>query len=123
MANGPAAREPEIYREQQTLSERIETMDKCCEELRSEIGQMESTLRIALRPEQDRPKQTSDARPDPPPPLTQMGDAIRSTSDKVIRMTRMVSDMSERLRDIRDRCELPRLPEVAQAVPIYDQKY
>lgn len=113
----PVAREPEIHHEQDKLNERILTLDKISEELRAELGSMESVLRIALRPPQDRPKETSASQLDPPPPVTPLGDIFRNHGNAVYRIGRQIHDSIERLRDIRDRCELPRLPEVEQAMP------
>lgn len=122
----PAQREPEIHREQETLNERISTMDKACAELRCEIGQLEQGLKIALRPAQDNPKSTGEGAvtPEHPPCVTQLGDGMRHSADNVHNITRQVWRMIEDLRDIRGRCELPRSPEAAQAMPeIYPEIY
>lgn len=118
-------REPEVAREQSNLNERLMTLDKCYEELRSEVGQMESTLRIALRPAPAQAEgMTKEPQPDSPPCVTPMGEEIRRTTNTVNTLARQLSGLSERLRDIRDRCELPRLPEPAQAMPYeHEQRY
>ncbi len=118
MNGNPSAREPEIHREQDGLNERIMTLDKISEELRSELGQMEQVLRIALRPHQDNQKTSAETQPDPPPPVTQLGDAFRRHANAIYRIGRQIHESIERLRDIRDRCELPRLPEIAQAMTL-----
>lgn len=126
---GVAQREPEIYREQETLTERLAILDKTMEELRSEIGQMENVMKIALRPSTPTDNIKNPVEQSQPSPSTQLGERIRQNSDLVRLVTDALLANMARLRDLRDRCELPRLPETAtQAMPeIYpgtrDSKY